>query len=185
MVGGPDFFRNACAVDISFSERGSNADGKLFKSAAVTAHGVAFEMGKNEKGIVINNVFADKVFLDNFSVGDLKFKVRAFCVKKINREIFVPAVFFKSFKMLFGGVAGAFISGVAFGNGSVYFFDKFFPEFRMKEVLVSGFSGMNFNGNFSGKFRRKSLINFHKAFGADIAGKINFCFFHKNTSRKN
>ena len=78
-------------------------------------------------------------------------------------------MFFKRFKVLFRGIALAFVSGVAFGNSSADVFYYRFPEVGSNKVLVSDFAGMQFDGNVAFKTLLAEVEEFNRLFGGNFA----------------
>ena len=151
MIRRPEVFRHARAVDIRLAVGRCHADGQLLQCAAVAAHGMSLEVGKHQHGIVIFQIFADKIFLDDLAVRDIQLHIGAFGVQQVYREVAAPAVLVHQLAVLLGGVAGAAIGSVALHDGAADVVDHRFPELRAKEILISLFTGMQLDCNVAGE----------------------------------
>ena len=72
----------AGGVDQRLACPGGAADGQLLQGAAVAAHGVTFEVGEDEHGVVVRDVVGDVVFLEHLAVRygpDVVFALRLPC----------------------------------------------------------------------------------------------------------
>ena len=151
MIRRPEVFRHARAVDIRLAVGRCHADGQLLQCAAVAAHGMSLEVGKYQHGIVIFQIFADKIFLDDLAVRDIQLHIGAFGIQQIYREIAAPTVLVHQLAVLLGGVAGAAIGSVALHDGAADVVDHRFPELRAKEILISLFTGMQLDRDIAGE----------------------------------
>ena len=175
VVGGPDLLHLARAVDIRLAVAGGHADGQLFQCAAVAAHGVPLEMGQHQHGIVLRQIFAHKILLNDLAVRDGQLHVRAFRVQQVHLEPVAPAVGGQGFPVLFGGVALPVIGGVAFHHGAAHRLNGGFPEFRAQEVLVAHLAGMQLDGHIAGQFLAGEPVQLQYLFRCDGAGKKHLC----------
>ena len=108
-------------------------------------------MGENEKGVIVLDISAHKVFLDNLSAGYGKGKVGADTVKNIYPESVEPAVLTKEAEMLSCGVSHAAVSGVAFNAVSLYLFNDILPHLGAEKILISMLSRVEFYRNSAGQ----------------------------------
>ena len=84
--------------------------------------------------------------------------------------------------MFFSGIARAIVGGVALDDRAVYFVDHRTHEFRMEEVLVALFAGMNLDRNLAWQLHAKMFIELHDVFWGDFFGEIYFGFAHREHS---
>ena len=180
MIRRPEVFRHARAVNIRLAVGRCHADGQLLQCAAVAAHGMSLEVGKYQHGIIIFQIFADEIFLDDLAVRDIQLHIGAFGVQQIYREIAAPAVLVHQLTVLLGGVAGAAIGSVALHDGAADVVDHRFPELRAKEILISLFTGMQFDCNVAGERLVHQPEHIQNLLRGDNRRKINGCT-HKNT----
>ena len=111
---------------------------------------MAFEMGKHDHGIVIQQVLAHGDLFKLFASGDGQGHV-AVLVHDVYRGEGRPAVLFKRPAVAFRGLAQAAVEDVAFhhvgvGNRS----QKGFDPFAGQDVGAAGFAGMQLDGDFPG-----------------------------------
>ena len=97
---------------------GGNADGHVFQRAAETAHGVAFEVGEHQDGVVVVQMCADEIFLELLAAGDGKGEI-AVLVHDVAGGDVHKAVFLHGLPVSGCGVAAALIGGVALYNRTV------------------------------------------------------------------
>ena len=164
-------FGFAGGVNPGFASRRGDADRELLKCAAIAAHRVTFEMRKYEHGIVIVEILADEVLFDDFAVWNFKRRV-GLGVHNIDREVIGPAVIFDELLMFLGGIASAFVGGIALDDSAVDMFDDRAHKFRMEVVLVTFFAGVNLDGNFAGELFAEFFIDFDNVFGGDVFDKV-------------
>ena len=158
MVCCPDLFWFPCAVDIGFPKGRCHTDGKLLQCAAVAAHGVPFEVGEYQHGIIVCKMLAYIVFLNLFALRDFQHHIRVFCVHQVYFEVGIPSVTSQQRFVLFSGVPFAFISGIAFYNGAAYKVDDRLPEIRFQEILITFFTGVKLDGNIASEFFASHFI---------------------------
>ena len=120
----------------------------------------------------MDNILAHKILLNHLTIGDGQFQVRALGVQQIHREVLQPAVLRKKLPVPFRGVPCAFISGVAFHNGSAHIVDDALPEIRSQEILVALLTGMDFHCHIAGQFLTCQLIEFQHLLRGNGPGKI-------------
>ena len=71
---------------------GGAADGKLLEGPAVSTYRMALEMGQDEHGVVIEDVFADGVGLKHLPAFDRPNDVWPLGIHQINFEVVVTAL---------------------------------------------------------------------------------------------
>lgn len=117
------------------------AGGKLLEGPAVSPHRMALEMGQDEHGVVIEDVFADGVGLKRLPAFDRPNDVWHLGIHQIDFEVFVLAVLLKKLKVGLGVVpdasAGVPIGVVALNDGPVDVIDHRLPKLGMEVVLVA------------------------------------------------
>ena len=172
MIGCPDFIGVPGSVDVSLAMRGGYADRNIFQRSAEPAHGMPFEMGKNENGIIILEMIAHIIYRKLFSTRYRKFRF-SFLIHDIHLKETGPAMGRHSLPMLLRCIAFSFIGCVAFHNGSLYMMDDRLHEFRADKILVAHFTGMNLNSHFPGKTEAQGFIHLYHGFRGDIFCKIN------------
>ena len=79
---------------------------------------MAFEMRKDQDGVVIVDMIADDVFLEVEPMMDRDFEFSVF-VHDVHWEAGLKAMFFDRFPMIFLFLTGSAISGATFDDGSV------------------------------------------------------------------
>ena len=103
------------------------------------------EVRKHKHRVVILEIFTDKILLDDLSLRDFEDEVGTLGVHKVKVEIIIPAVPLYRFKVLFGGVSLAVISGVALDDGPADIVDDRLPERRSKKILIPDLARVNLN----------------------------------------
>ncbi len=176
MVCRPNLVGFSRAVDVRLAVGRGYSYRELFKSAAVTAHGMSLEVGKHEKRIVICQVLTHIVFLYDFSAGNIQHEVGTLGVHKVYGEIFVPAVLFESSQMFFGSVAFAFVCGITFDDGTADAVGDGLPEVGTQKVLVADFARVDFHRYFSLQFYVLFIIQSDNFFGRDFPREKDFGF---------
>ena len=171
----------AAGVNAGLARAGRAADGELLERAAVAAHRMSLEVGEYQHGVVVDDVFADEIFVQHFTVFDLPRKIRAFGVHQVNVEQLAPAVVLQKFPVLRRLVTHAVavevaVGGVALDDGAVYGFHHGTPEFGAKKILIALFAGMHLNGDLAGQRNAQLVIEFNNFFGGNFAGEINLGF---------
>ena len=164
-------------MDQCLACRRSTAYGELLERTAVASHGMAFEVSQNKHGIIVENVLAQIVFLQDLAVRDGPDHIRTFRVHQVNSEDLVPAVILDQCQMLRCMVPyaaeGIAIGCIAFHDGAVHFLHHRLPEIRTQEVLVSFLAGMHLDRDFAGEVDPQQMIHLNYLFGSDLPGKIN------------
>ena len=166
----------AAGVDQALALRGGAADGKLLERAAVTAHGVTFEMGQHEHGIVVFEILAHAVFPEHLAVGDVQLHVRTFGVHQIDGKIAAPAVVLDQLAVLRRGVALALVGGVALDDRAADALDHRSPELGLQKVLIALLARMELDCYPAGKLPAQRLIERDHLFRRDLPCKIDRCF---------
>ena len=107
------------ATDESYTDRDGNKVDRaewhrvvVFQRAAETAHGVAFEVGEPQDGVVVVQMCADEIFLELLAAGDGKGEI-AVLVHDVAGGDVHKAVFLHGLPVSGCGVAAALIGGVA------------------------------------------------------------------------
>ena len=177
MIRGPDVFRDASPMDVSFTITGRQANRNIFQRSAVTAHRMALKMRQHQHGIIIFQMIADKVFLDYLSAVHRQFQIAVF-VENIDGKQLGPAMLFHCVPVGFRRIALSFISGVAFHDRAVYFVDHRFHEFRTQKVLVADFAAVQLHRDLAFKLPAENFFHFDHFLRSDDFGKIDLRFFH-------
>ncbi len=174
MTGAPHLLRLSRAVDIGLTVGGGKADGDILQRAAKAAHRMALKMGQHQQRIVLLHVAAHKVFVNTPAAVDRQLKI-AFLVQNIHRGNLRPAVELHGFPVGFGGVALAFIGGIALHNGAVYLVHHGLHEIGADKVLVPHLAGMHLHRHLAGQLCPQRIIQADHRFGCDLLRKINLC----------
>ena len=153
---------------------------------------MTLEVCEDQHGVIVQDVLAEGVGLQDLAVRDVPDDVRAFGVHEVDRQVLGPAVVLEEREMAFGMVAdtagGIAICGVIFNERAVHFIEHRFPECRTDEVLVALLTGMDFDSYFPGKVHTEFMVEFNDLFRRDLSGEIYSCshrmflsFMYKNT----
>ena len=173
----------SAGVDQRLAGTAGAADGKLLERAAVTAHRVSLEVGQHQHRVIILDVLAETVLLQNLSVRDRPDHVRAFGIHQVHIEVLVPAVILDELAVGFGVVADtvvelAAVSGVALDDRSLDALHHRLPEVGTQEVLVPLLAGVHLHGHLSRKLNAELLVHLHNDLRTDLLAEIHFCFCH-------
>ena len=110
-------------MDPTFAGRRGNTYRSIFNSAAVAAHSVTFEVGKNHKVVVVEEIFANIIFLKVAAALNRQ-SYFAFSVHNIDWSHIGKTVAFDHFLVGSCISAVATVSGIAFYNCAVKTFNK-------------------------------------------------------------
>ena len=134
-------------------------------------------MGQHQHGIIVDNIFAQMIFFQNFAVGNGPDHIRTLCVHQIHREILCPAVLLQKLPMGIRVIAdaggGVSVGRVALYDGALYLIHHGLPKLRMQEILVALLAGMYLHRHFSGKRNAQRMIKLHHSLRGDFPCKIN------------
>ena len=179
--------RLAGGVDQRLARPGGAADGELLQRPAIAAHGVALEVGQHQHGIIIHNILAHAVLFQNLAVWDRPNHIRPLGVHQIHIKILGPAVLLQKLEVGLGIVphpgAGIAIGSVALHDGAADLLHHGLPEFRVQEVLVALFTGVDLHRHLAGQRNAQGVIQLHNILRGNFWGKINFCFHIKSSLR--
>ena len=178
MVGSPDLFGLAGAVDVGLAVGRRAADGELLERAAEAAHRMPLEVGEDEHGIVVGNVLADEVLLNTPAVRNGKLQIGALGIENVHVEIRAPAVLDHRAAVLLGGVALALVGGVALDHRAMHGLDHRPPEVGTQKVLVALLAGVQLHGDLARQFAAHGTVKRHDLLGRDLAGEI-YLSFHR------
>ena len=162
------------AVHLAFSDASVGAtDGEIFHGAAEAAHGVAFEVGEDDHGVVIDDVSAHGNFFEVVPAADGKGD-GAFFVHDVDGAE-CPAVHGEGLAVELCGVAVAFVEGIRFHNGAFgNCFLKRFDHVARQNVRAVLFAGVEFNGGFAVDGVVDFPIEGNEVRGVDVSREINF-----------
>ena len=159
---------------------GGAADGELLQRPAVAAHGMALKVGQHQHGIVVEDVLAQVVLLQDFPVGDGPHHIGALGVQQVHGEVLVPAVLLYELEVGFrivphaaGGVA---VSGVALHDGAPYRLYHGPPKLWAEEILVALLPGVDFDGHLAGQLHAQGAVQLHHFFGGQFSCKKHLCW---------
>ena len=141
---------------------------------------MALEVGEDEQGMVVGEMAADEVLVDLPAVGEIENEVGTFAVHQVDIEVFGPFVFVEELAVLGGGVAGAWVGGVALDDGAVDVFNELLDIFGAEVVLVAVFAGVEFDGGWGWQGELEGVVDFDEAGGGNVRGEIDFGFGHSN-----
>ena len=141
-------------VDQRLPRPGGAADGQLLQGAAVAAHGVALEVGQHQHGVIMQDVFAHVVLLQDLAIGDGPHHVGALGVHQVHVEVLGPAMLLQQLPVglrMIPDTAGRItIGGIALHDGAVDLLYHGTPEFRTQEILVALLPGVDLHGHLAG-----------------------------------
>ena len=126
----------------------SAADSDILQRTAITAHGMAFEMGQDDHRIIVYNVAAHGDFLQVLAAADRQID-RAFFIYDIDRAE-SPAIDLQRFPMRSRRIAVPFIERIGFDNRTVRDMGhKGFDHIPRQDIGAIFFAGMQFDGDFA------------------------------------
>ena len=178
------------AADLNWTDKNSRSTIEMKdpnSRPAIAAHGVALEVGQHQHGIIIHNILAHAVLFQNLAVWDRPNHIRPLGVHQIHIKILGPAVLLQKLEVGLGIVphpgAGIAIGSVALHDGAADLLHHGLPEFRVQEVLVALFTGVDLHRHLAGQRNAQGVIQLHNILRGNFCGKINFCFHIKSSLR--
>ena len=166
----------AGGVDQGLAPGAGTADGQLLQSSAVAAHGVPLEVSQHQHRVVIHDVFAQVILLEDFSVGDGPDHVRTLGVHQVHIKIFGPAVLLQELAMGLCVVthagSGVAVGGIAFHHGAADLLHHGPPELRTQEILVALLPGVDLHRHLARQLYSQGVIQFNNFLRGDLPGEI-------------
>ena len=163
-------------VDQRLPRPGGAADGQLLQGAAVAAHGVALEVGQHQHGVIMQDVFAHVVLLQDLAIGDGPHHVGTLGVHQVHVEVLGPAMLLQQLPVglrMIPDTAGRItIGGIALHDGAVDLLYHGTPEFRTQEILVALLPGVDLHGHLAGQLHAQGTIQLHYFFRRDLPCEI-------------
>ncbi len=160
-------------MDPGFAFRGSTADGKLLERPAVTAHGMPLEMGKDDHGIILCQIFSHKVLFQDLSVRYWENKVRAFRIHQVHFEVTCPAMTCQKLDVLVCIVSVAVIRCIACDYCCAKCIDYWLPEAGLQIILITFLTAMHLGCHPAGEFPVQQPEHFKYLFRSNGLCKIN------------
>ena len=137
-------------------------------------------MGQNQHGVVVDDIFAQMVFLQDFSLRNGPYHVRALGIHQIHVKIFRPAVLLKQLLMGLRVIphpaAGIAIGSVALHNRAANLFHHGLPKLRAQEILIALLAGVDLYRHLSRQLTPQRLVQPDNRLRGNLTGKINLCF---------
>ena len=148
------------------------ADTDVLIGSAEAAHGMSFEMGQSQEGVVVCQVLTYGHFFEPFAA----FNREQSCAVLVHDVYGAegPAVDLQGLPVRFGGVAVAFVVGVSLDDIAVrdIVFDKcLYPRTR-NDVRAVLFAGVQLDGYFAGQVAAYFLKYVMQPFCGEVFGEV-------------
>ena len=159
-------------MDVRLAGAGRAADGQLLERTAVAAHRVTLEVDEYEHTVIILDVLAQIVDLEDLAVFDGPFDVRTLGVHDVNIKQVAPMMLLHQLDVLGRLVARAAVGCVALNNGAVDGVDDGLHKLGVQVVLVAVLAAMDLDGHLAGQLDAKLAVHLHNGFGGELVGEI-------------
>ena len=165
-------------MDVRLAGAGRAADGQLLERTAVAAHRVTLEVDEHEHTVIILDVLAQIVDLEDLAVLDGPFDVRTLGVHDVNIKQVAPMMLLHQLDVLGRLVARAAVGCVALNNGAVDGVDDGLHKLGVQVVLVAILAAVDLDGHLAGQLDAQLAVHLHNGFGGEFVGEIDCGFSH-------
>ena len=164
-------FRLACRVYPRLACGRGDADRDVLDGTPEAAHGMALEMRKDHREIVVQVVLADEILPEVFATPDRQ-RCFAFGVHDVDRGDGRKAVVGGGFQVVGGTCAASAVGGVALHDRAVDLFHQVTDQRRLEEIVAARLSGREFDGHFAFGFAAEGLVDFDQVLRIDLPDEI-------------
>ena len=151
-------FGLATRMNVGFAVATSDADRLVFEIGTKTTHDVAFGVSEVNDGIVVFEMVADEVVFEILALGERNFEF-AVGVHDVDFGEFGKTMVGGDFEVVFGGIAFAWIGGVAFDNSAMELFDEWADEVGFEVAFGTGFASADFDADFARQGSIKCFVD--------------------------
>ena len=133
---------------------------------------MTLEVDEHEHTVIILDVFAQIVDLEDLAVLDGPFDVRTLGVHDVNIKQVAPMMLLHQLDVLGRLVARAAVGCVALNNGAVDGVDDGLHKLGVQVVLVAVLAAMDLDGHLAGQLDAQLAVHLHNGFGGEFVGEI-------------